>query len=426
MHRHVAPHVTSPHGPYLYPAADFRRIIRRERARSDRNSHGFSLVAFELGRGPGAGNGQAAALTDSVTRQARFTDIVGWLGDETLGALLPETDGDGALLFSDRVKLELADLRPPPNCRVFTYPREEDKDGPDGERPGPAAGANGSANGPAQLLFENLLVPLGSGDLAGVCTVTCNCSRPRFEHCALNGMAEVKRAAPPAAVETEGIEEYCALPIPRWKRGLDLLGASLALLVLSPVMLAIALLIKLLSPGPLLFRQRRVGYMGKEFECLKFRTMRCDNDVAAHRQHLSHLINSDAPMTKLDSASDPRIIPFGRIVRAMALDELPQLFNVLRGEMSLVGPRPCIPYEYDEYDQWQKQRVDTLPGLTGLWQVSGKNQLTFARMMRLDIRYAGRKTPWQDLGIIARTPLVIAGQVRDTVLPRKAMQRVRS
>jgi lipopolysaccharide/colanic/teichoic acid biosynthesis glycosyltransferase len=122
-------------------------------------------------------------------------------------------------------------------------------------------------------------------------------------------------------------------------------------------------------------------------------------------------MKSDAPMVKLDARGDSRIIPFGLLLRSSGLDELPQLINVLRGEMSMVGPRPCLPYECDEYLPWQRERFNTLPGLTGLWQVSGKNQTTFAEMMQLDISYARKKTLWMDLTIILKTIPAILGQV---------------
>jgi lipopolysaccharide/colanic/teichoic acid biosynthesis glycosyltransferase len=173
--------------------------------------------------------------------------------------------------------------------------------------------------------------------------------------------------------------------------GLLLLGGVVALLVFCG------------SRGPVFFRQRRVGYKGRQFTCYKFRTMRVDAESETHRGHATKLIKSQAPMTKLDVKSDPRLIPFGATLRATGLDELPQLINVLRGEMSIVGPRPCIPYEYELYEPWQRQRVNAVPGLTGLWQVSGKNRTTFSQMIRLDIEYAERLSLWLDVKIILMT-----------------------
>jgi len=206
----------------------------------------------------------------------------------------------------------------------------------------------------------------------------------------------------------------------RWKRTLDVILILLALPFLTPLVLLIAVLIRSVSTGPILFRQERIGYLGRRFMCFKFRTMFVYADAGMHRGHLQHLMNSNAPMVKMDSRGDPRIIPFGVLLRASGLDELPQLINVLRGEMSLVGPRPCLPYEYDKYLPWQKERFGTAPGLTGLWQVSGKNKTTFVEMIQMDIKYVKNKSFWWDLGIILMTIPALVIQMLETRLARKA------
>jgi lipopolysaccharide/colanic/teichoic acid biosynthesis glycosyltransferase len=193
------------------------------------------------------------------------------------------------------------------------------------------------------------------------------------------------------------------VPIPAWKRTLDVVLIVLTLPLWLPLAVLIAVLIRLVSTGPILFRQERIGYLGNRFMCLKFRTMRVGADTVVHQGHLKHLMVSNVPMEKMDSRGDSRIIPLGTLLRASGLDELPQLINVLRGEMSLVGPRPCVPYEYENYLPWQKERFATLPGLTGLWQVSGKNKTTFVEMIQLDIKYTRDKTFWLDLAIMLRT-----------------------
>jgi lipopolysaccharide/colanic/teichoic acid biosynthesis glycosyltransferase len=205
----------------------------------------------------------------------------------------------------------------------------------------------------------------------------------------------------------------------RWKRTLDVLLILLALPFLIPLALLTALLIRSVSAGPVLFRQERIGYLGRRFMCFKFRTMFVDANTAMHQGHLHHLMNSNTPMIKMDSRGDPRIIPFGLFLRASGLDELPQLINVLRGEMSLVGPRPCLPYEYDKYLPWQKERFGTVPGLTGLWQVSGKNKTTFVEMIQLDIKYAKNKSLWWDLKIILMTIPALIIQMLETRRARK-------
>jgi lipopolysaccharide/colanic/teichoic acid biosynthesis glycosyltransferase len=206
---------------------------------------------------------------------------------------------------------------------------------------------------------------------------------------------------------------------PRWKRTLDVAVILLMLPLVAPMAIGIGVLIALVSPGPILFRQERVGLLRRRFMCLKFRTMHVDAETSSHQGHLKQLMSSNAPMLKLDARGDSRIIPFGIILRSTGLDELPQFINVLVGDMSLVGPRPCLPYESEQYQSWQLERFETLPGLTGLWQVSGKNKTTFNQMMELDIRYAREKTLWLDLLIIVKTPFVMIGQVLELKLRKR-------
>jgi exopolysaccharide production protein ExoY len=207
--------------------------------------------------------------------------------------------------------------------------------------------------------------------------------------------------------------------LPRWKRMLDVLFILLALPFLLPVGLIISLIIRTTSSGPILFQQERIGYRGKRFMCLKFRTMYCGAETVSHKGHLQELMNSNAPMTKMDSRGDSRIIPFGKIIRAAGLDELPQLFNILNGEMSLVGPRPCLAYEAEQYLPWQRERFNAAPGLTGLWQVNGKNRTTFTRMIQLDIEYTRKKSLWLDLKIIFKTVPALLVQIKDLRLKNK-------
>jgi lipopolysaccharide/colanic/teichoic acid biosynthesis glycosyltransferase len=191
--------------------------------------------------------------------------------------------------------------------------------------------------------------------------------------------------------------------MPRWKRVLDFAIIAAFLPGVVIVGTAVAVVVKCGSRGPIFFRQRRVGHKGNEFTCYKFRTMHVNADTGSHREHARELIHSQTPMVKLDAKQDPRVIPFGKALRMTGLDELPQLINVVRGEMSLVGPRPCIPYEYELYEPWQRRRFDAVPGLTGLWQVSGKNRTTFNEMIQLDIEYSERASLWLDAQIILKT-----------------------
>ena len=212
-------------------------------------------------------------------------------------------------------------------------------------------------------------------------------------------------------------------PIPIWKRALDIIIILSTLPLIAPIGFVISVFIKLTSPGPVLFKQARVGHLGKQFLCFKFRTMKVDADTTGHQAYLHQLMGSNTPMVKLDARGDSRLIPGGWLIRALGLDELPQLLNILRGEMSLVGPRPCIPYECKKYLPWQNERFSAVPGLTGLWQVSGKNKTTFDEMIRLDIRYAHTKSLLMDLKIILLTPAAVVKQVVDTKLSRATTQK---
>lgn len=191
--------------------------------------------------------------------------------------------------------------------------------------------------------------------------------------------------------------------IPRWKRILDLA----CILVSSPLWLPLTILVMLWirasSPGPVFYRQERVGYRRNRFMLFKFRTMNVNAETRTHEEYFAHLMRVDCPMTKLDDANDSRLIRCGRFLRASGLDELPQIFNVLLGDMSLVGPRPCLPREFERYQPWQQERVKSPPGLTGYWQVNGKNKTTFSEMIAMDMFYADNMSLWLDLTIMLKT-----------------------
>jgi lipopolysaccharide/colanic/teichoic acid biosynthesis glycosyltransferase len=207
---------------------------------------------------------------------------------------------------------------------------------------------------------------------------------------------------------------------PRWRSALrrlfDIAFAGITILLLSPVLIAIAIAVRLDSHGPALFRQRRVGSHEREFTLFKFRSMRLDADPRGHQEYVTALIKGSddgeqAPdggrkdLYKL--AVDNRITPIGRWIRKWSLDELPQLFNVVLGHMTLVGPRPAIPYEVAEYPTWYLERFSVRPGLTGYWQVSGRSERTYEEMVRLDIEYAERRSLGLDLSILIKTPWIV-------------------
>jgi lipopolysaccharide/colanic/teichoic acid biosynthesis glycosyltransferase len=195
---------------------------------------------------------------------------------------------------------------------------------------------------------------------------------------------------------------------------MDIAGASLGLLLLCPLLLSVAVLIKLTSRGPVFYRQERFGVQGRRFRIWKFRSMHVGSNPVKHQQHVRRLLSEQRTLEKVDGSY--KMISLGRWLRLLAIDELPQLLNVLAGEMSLVGPRPdVIPPE--EYPLWQRARFDVLPGLSGLWQVSGKNKTTFEEMVRLDIRYIQRRSPWLDLKIVVLTGPAILRQVLEDRRP---------
>ncbi len=171
---------------------------------------------------------------------------------------------------------------------------------------------------------------------------------------------------------------------------------------------------KIVSPGPVFYRQERVGFHTTRFMIFKFRTMHVNAETRTHEDYFAQLMQADLPMTKLDAGGDSRLIACGRFLRASGLDELPQVFNVLRGEMSLVGPRPCLPNEYQRYELWQCQRVSAPPGLTGYWQVNGKNKTTFREMIEMDIFYARNMSLWLDLKVIFKTVPALIEQMLES------------
>jgi lipopolysaccharide/colanic/teichoic acid biosynthesis glycosyltransferase len=236
-----------------------------------------------------------------------------------------------------------------------------------------------------------------------------------------------KRSAASGNGNELDIARLNALPVnrlrgqfPRWKRILDIIFVLVTLPFWLPLMVVVMGVIRLNSRGPVFYRQQRIGYRAKQFMLFKFRTMHVNADTRSHEDYFASLVRAEVPMTKLDAAGDSRLIPWGRFLRASGLDELPQIFNVLRGDMSLVGPRPCLPNEFNCYEMWQQGRVNAPPGLTGYWQVSGKNKTTFNQMVFMDLVYIDKMSIWFDLAIISKTiPVLISESI-------EALKRYRS
>ena len=356
---------------------EFSRILMRERERSDRSGVGFSLVVFETGN-PQKDNDLASLLISSLlSRRHRVIDEVGWLKDDAVAAALPGTSPEGAWKFAKDVLTGTPLENCPSACKVYTYPT-----------PWMSGGNGGGKERNREIAGKNELPA----------DPNANFQPTETRHSRSVG---------------EGLEPLLCRPLPVGKRMLDIIGALAGLILLSPLFLLIAVFITIVSPGPVFYSQERIGFLGKTFTFWKFRTMHVANDAMEHRQYLSQLIQGDAPMLKLDDGRDNRIIPFGKFLRSSCLDELPQLINVLLGDMSLVGPRPCLPYEAEEYLQWHARRFDTVPGMTGLWQVSGKNRTTFKEMIRLDIRYSRGMSLWLDIKILLLTGPAILGMVSE-------------
>lgn len=382
----------------------FHAIVLREQALANRNQHSFSLVLFKVGNPEANGTG-AKYLTHVLTNRIRLTDQIGWFDNQRIGALLPFTAPSGAQKFADDICQKITAKALPPECAIYTYPSKWFSNG------------NGHQ---AQLHFEDLSPEQKTITSRGL-------SVPVRHADEANNMFGAQLQSTDTTLSSgalsQAIEPFFLYPLPVWKRAMDVVCALFGLVMLSPFLILVAVLIKIVSPGPVFFSQQRVGYRGKTFAMLKFRTMHFDTDISTHKNYVKQLINganngnSNGPMTKLDN--HPKIIPFGKIFRKMCIDELPQLINVLYGEMSLVGPRPPLLYEVEEYLQWHYARFDAVPGMTGLWQVSGKNQLSFLEMMQLDIQYSRKTSFWLDIIILLKTPLAIISQVKDSVAFQK-------
>jgi len=349
----------------VHPSETFHGLIDRERARADRTGQEFSIACFDAGDLNGRSVETLSSLAAILTERVRETDVVGWLREECLGVFLSGTGSKGAWIFTEDVRGKAKLDSVPVKCLVYTYPSVW-------------ISPNGNGNGTRGSKQD-------TDDMG-------------------------REESPPV----EDLKPLVARRIPTWKRMIDILGAVAGLILLSPLFLLISILIKIVSPGgPVFYRQERIGHAGRTFTFFKFRTMHPDNDAMIHQRYLSTLIRGDQAMEKLDADRDPRIIRFGKFLRQSCLDELPQLINVLRGEMSLVGPRPCLPYEAQEYLQWHARRFDNVPGMTGLWQVNGKNKTTFKQMIRFDIAYSQQISPWMDLRILLKTIPVILNLVMD-------------
>jgi lipopolysaccharide/colanic/teichoic acid biosynthesis glycosyltransferase len=347
----------------------FHRLISLERKRSERSQRPFVLLLIDTGRSE---KGQMSPrviddLLSSLQGATRETDVTGWYAESVIvGVMFTEIDTDQNRVLSTILTRVGAALRERLDSDQFSrikfsfhvFPDNWDPNHP--ERPS------------NPILYPDL-EKRGKANAAG-------------------------RIA---------------------KRMIDVTGSSFLLLLLSPVFFIVAAAIKLTSRGPVLFRQARIGQHGKPFTFLKFRSMYVNNDASEHKKYVLELIKGQAAKKPSNGdgvgvfklTNDSRITPVGKFLRRSSIDELPQLINVVVGEMSLVGPRPPLPYEVEAYEVWHRRRLlEAKPGITGLWQVHGRSRVEFDDMVRLDLRYARECSPWLDIKILLQTPkAVIAG-----------------
>jgi lipopolysaccharide/colanic/teichoic acid biosynthesis glycosyltransferase len=339
----------------VLPRLEFSQHVEVEKRRTDRSKSPLSLVVFSV---DGSGERMLKAVDRLLTvlqLNKRETDVLGYLGGHQVAMLLVETDAGGADGFIRSIEGRTSDLTY--SAAYGTYPN---------------------------LLFDNVLA----------------------------GRAAIGQDSPFAPHESVKRGPFGRAA----KRTIDVVGSLLLLLALSPLMIGTAVAIRLTSPGPVIYRQTRLGRRGVPFSFYKFRSMLVNSDDRIHREYVQNLIKGDLervnqgdpsrPLYKMKG--DPRITRVGHFIRKSSIDELPQLFNVLKGEMSLVGPRPPIPYETERYESWHLRRIlEVYPGITGLWQVEGRNRVTFDEMVRLDLRYVRDWSVWLDIKILFKTVFAV-------------------
>lgn len=347
--------IHTPHMHTLHSVERMQAILNRERMRSDRGNSSFSLLVLAF---PSRCDvEELARLGRILGNRIRITDDAGRLGPDQVGVVLPETPVEGAWkLAEDLLQLLPKNMRRP-KCDVYVYPTEIE----------PV-----STNGHANSNGHNGHVHEGTPN--GIATHAC-----------------------------EPLEKPMHVlfmkPLPLWKRALDILGAGTAIMLLSPLLLAVAAAIKITSPGPAIFKQQRDTIGGRRFTIYKFRTMSVDAEE--QKAALRALSEQDGPAFKI--TKDPRVTNLGRFLRVTSIDELPQLFNVLMGDMTLVGPRAMDSKESDQCEQWQRRRLDVTAGLTCIWQVRGRSAVSFVEWMRMDLTYIRSRSLVNDLKLIAET-----------------------
>lgn len=340
----------------VIPEAMFIRMLRLERRRTERSGRPFVLVLISGDDSREHFEGTVVdRVANALIRTTRETDILGWYKQcKTLGLLMPEIGQADSLTVETITSKIIATIQ----------------------------------NAIARDRFNQLIIRF--------------CVFPEAIETFANADGD-----PVFRPDQLDFEEPAGTSRRILKRSLDIVGSLFALTAFLPIFLVIGLLVKLTSRGPIFFCQKRVGQYGREFDFYKFRTMYTGNDPRIHQEYVAKLIAGTLTGARgvYKIEKDPRITKLGRFLRKTSFDELPQFFNVLRNDMSLVGPRPPLPYEFERYQTWHKRRVLELkPGLTGPWQVHGRSRTTFDEMVRMDLQYARKQSLWFDLSILLQTP----------------------
>ncbi len=353
----------------IEPVEVLRRSVTRERYRADRTNRPLSVALFDTYLATPL---EVRRLAQRLDARRRLTDDLGWFDTRRIAALLPDTPAPGAERFVADVLDSLgaeASLFP---TEILTHPWQ-DADSTHEDLPPDDRRRDTSPATPRESAQKAPPAPLPAPTPTGQDT--------------------------PRRTTVQSLNPFFLQPLPPWKRAMDILGSLLLLMLLSPLLLLVALAIKLDSPGKVFFHQARAGHGGKAFTFYKFRSMYMDAE--ARKQALGGENEVDGPTFKI--REDPRITRVGRIIRRASIDELPQLWNVLMGEMSLVGPRPPTLDEVPSYEPWQARRLELIGGLTCIWQVSGRSEIGFQDWMRMDLRYARTRSLLTDLRLLALT-----------------------
>lgn len=355
--------------PILLNQRQLQRVLSKERMRADRQSNCFGLIILRVTDLKSV-RPVTLKLAKLLHRRLRETDEKGHLNYGRIGVVLPATDEEGTQFVLADLLRQAADLHLPIEGEAFVYPERP-------KRPGSShSGSDHSSSDTVEMLPEEVVD--GSFETA----------------------ADTKVSAVPATM--------LATAYPLWKRMLDIAAASFGLLLSSPFIVLAAIMIRLTSRGPAFFAQQRIGYLGKPFCIYKLRTMVVNAEDL--KGELLERNERDGPAFKM--RNDPRITPVGRLLRSTGLDELPQLWNVLIGDMSIVGPRPLPVSEAEQCEPWQRARMNTKPGLTCYWQLAKSRKMSFTEWMRLDMRYARARNLWLDFKLIVSTfSAVILGRV---------------